>query len=678
MKKWVVAALNKENAVRISKQFNIHILPSMLLDVMNFDSDEEIEDFLSNDCDFSDPYLLTDMDKAAQRISEAVNSFESICVYGDYDADGVTSTALLYSYLCEAGANAVFYIPSRDTEGYGLNNAAIEKLKESGVSLLITVDNGISACEQVDFANALGIDVIITDHHTPPEILPNAKAVVNPHRKDDLSPFRDFSGVGVVFKLIMALEDETLDIDELADKYSDIAALGTIGDVVSLTGENRKLVKAGLYNINSYHNTGIQALRECSGNKNKEMSAMNVAFTLVPRLNAVGRLGLSEKSVQLLLSDNKAQADLIANELDEDNRSRQEIEQRILESIEDELRADESLKLRRVIVIAGEGWHQGVIGIAAARIKDRYGKPTVIITYDGDSAKGSARSIEGFSMCDAVAYCKDLLTVYGGHPMAAGMSLPRENIDAFREKINEFAYSLEYIPLPTVKIVCKLNPAVLSVEMVESLEILEPYGAGNPSPVFGLYNLTLSGIYPVSGGKHLRLVFKRGNCELSAMYFGITQEQFPYIPGDILNLAVTLSVNEYNCTKSVSVFVKEISFSNMDLEKHMYSNVMYEDLRMGRTADSTVKKELSVTREECASVYRFLKANGGFAYDKEILYRRLNNSSISMGKLMVILRAMQELKLITMNSTSNMLNIKIVNNPPKVNLLSAPILKDLL
>lgn len=678
MKKWVVAALNKENAVRISKQFNIHILPSMLLDVMNFDSDEEIEDFLSNDCDFSDPYLITDMDKAAQRISEAVNSFESICVYGDYDADGVTSTALLYSYLCEAGANAVFYIPSRDTEGYGLNNAAIEKLKESGVSLLITVDNGISACEQVDFANALGIDVIITDHHTPPEILPNAKAVVNPHRKDDLSPFKDFSGVGVVFKLIMALEDETLDIDELADKYSDIAALGTIGDVVSLTGENRKLVKAGLYNINSYHNTGIQALRECSGNKNKEMSAMNVAFTLVPRLNAVGRLGLSEKSVQLLLSDNKAQADLIANELDEDNRSRQEIEQRILESIEDELRADESLKLRRVIVIAGEGWHQGVIGIAAARIKDRYGKPTVIITYDGDSAKGSARSIEGFSMCDAVAYCKDLLTVYGGHPMAAGMSLPRENIDAFREKINEFAYSLEYIPLPTVKIVCKLNPAVLSVEMVESFEILEPYGAGNPSPVFGLYNLTLSGIYPVSGGKHLRLVFKRGNCELSAMYFGITQEQFPYIPGDILNLAVTLSVNEYNCTKSVSVFVKEISFSNMDLEKHMYSNVMYEDLRMGRTADSTVKKELSVTREECASVYRFLKANGGFAYDKEILYCRLNNSSISMGKLMVILRAMQELKLITMNSTSNMLNIKIVNNPPKVNLLSAPILKDLL
>lgn len=678
MKKWVVAALNKENAVRISKQFNIHILPSMLLDVMNFDSDEEIEDFLSNDCDFSDPYLITDMDKAAQRISEAVNSFESICVYGDYDADGVTSTALLYSYLCEAGANAVFYIPSRDTEGYGLNNAAIEKLKESGVSLLITVDNGISACEQVDFANALGIDVIITDHHTPPEILPNAKAVVNPHRKDDLSPFKDFSGVGVVFKLIMALEDETLDIDELADKYSDIAALGTIGDVVSLTGENRKLVKAGLYNINSYHNTGIQALRECSGNKNKEMSAMNVAFTLVPRLNAVGRLGLSEKSVQLLLSDNKAQADLIANELDEDNRSRQDIEQRILESIEDELRADESLKLRRVIVIAGEGWHQGVIGIAAARIKDRYGKPTVIITYDGDSAKGSARSIEGFSMCDAVAYCKDLLTVYGGHPMAAGMSLPRENIDAFREKINEFAYSLGYIPLPTVKIVCKLNPAVLSVEMVESLEILEPYGAGNPSPVFGLYNLTLSGIYPVSGGKHLRLVFKRGNCELSAMYFGITQEQFPYIPGDILNLAVTLSVNEYNCTKSVSVFVKEISFSNMDLEKHMYSNVMYEDLRMGRAADSIVKKELSVTREECASVYRFLKANGGFAYDKEILYCRLNNGSISMGKLMVILRAMQELKLITMNSTSNMLNIKIVNNPPKVNLLSAPILKDLL
>lgn len=678
MKKWVISNLDKDNAKRISSKFNINILPAMLLDIKNFQNDEEIEEFLSNDFDFSDPYLITDVDKAVKRINEALYNGDSICVYGDYDADGVTSTALLYSYLESVGANVMYYIPARDTEGYGLNIPAVDKLKECGVSLIITVDNGISAYEQVEYANKLGIDVIITDHHEPPDILPNAVAVVNPHRKDDISPFKHFSGVGVAFKLVMALEDEELDIEDLLDRFSDIAALGTIGDVVSLTGENRFLVKSGLYNINVFERTGILSLKECAGNKNKELSAANVAFTLVPRLNAVGRLGLSQKSVQLLLSDNKEEADGIASELNEDNRNRQEIEHEITKSIEAALDADQNLKFRRVIVVAGEGWHQGVIGIAAARIKDKYGKPTVIITYDGENAKGSGRSIEGFPLCDAVAYCKDLLTVYGGHPMAAGMSLPRENIDAFRERLNEFAMSLDFVPLPAVNIACKLNPAVINVDLAESLEILEPYGSGNPTPIFGLYNLQLNLIRPLSDGKHLQLVLKRGTAEVTALYFNMTTDEFPYIPGDMLNLAVTLDVNEYNYVKRVSVIIKEASFAGQEFEKLMLSNVMYEDFRSGLPVSEEMKKELSVTRDDCVAVYKFLKLNYGFPFSKEALHYRLNDSNITMGKLMIILQAMKELNLITMNCTGTMLNIKVVKNPPRVNILSAPVLKGLL
>ncbi|MDE7389950.1 MAG: single-stranded-DNA-specific exonuclease RecJ [Lachnospiraceae bacterium] len=678
MKKWVISKLDKDNAKRIAAEFNIHILPAMLIDIMGFEDDEEIAEFLSEDFDFSDPFLVTDMDKAVIRITKAVQSFERICVYGDYDADGVTSTALLYSYLVSIGANVMYYIPSRENEGYGLNNNAVDVLKEQGVSLIITVDNGISACEQIDYASSLGIQTVVTDHHTPPAQLPNAIAVVNPHREDDISPFKHFSGVGIVFKLCMAMDDDGLNIDELLDKFSDIAAIGTVGDVVSLSGENRSLVKAGLRKINNGDRIGIAALKQSAGYAEKELSAGNVAFTLVPRINAGGRLGLSQKSVKLLLSEDSDEAREIAEELSEDNRNRQEIEQEILKQVEQKLDNDEYIKYRKIIVVAGEGWHQGVIGIAAARIKDKYGKPTIIISYDGENAKGSARSIEGFAMCDGVAYCKELLTVFGGHPMAAGMSLPTANIDLFREKINEYADSLNKPILPILNIACKLNPSVITVEMAESLEILEPYGSGNPTPVFGIYNLTLNGIIPLKGGKHLRLLFSRNNANIEALYFNMPIEKFPYINGDTVNLAVTLDVNTYNNVKKVSLLIKDMGFSSQDNEKQMLSSIFYDSLMSGMPVTLAMKEQLTVNREDCAAVYRYLRANKGFAFTADILQYRIGNDNINVGKLMVILKAMTELNLITMKSTVSSLNIQLVENPPKVNILSAPILQKLL
>lgn len=674
MKKWVVSPLNKENAKRISEQFSIHILPAMLIDIMGMKDDSEIEEFLSDDVDFTDPYLVMDMDKAVDRITRAINENERICVYGDYDADGVTSTALLYSYLLSVGADAMYYIPARETEGYGLNNKAIDTLKENYVNLIITVDNGVSAYEQVEYANSLGIDTVVTDHHAPPAQLPNAVAVVNPHREDDQSPFKQFSGVGIAFKLVMALEDDELDIDSLLDRFSDIAAMGTMGDVVSLTGENRYLVKEGLKRINSNARLGIHELRKDAGTDKKIQTAGGVAFTLIPRINAGGRLGLSQKSVDLLLSENNEEASAIAQELGEDNRNRQALEHEILKSVEKTLQEDHLIRYRKVIVVAGEGWHQGVIGIVAARIKDRYGKPTVIISYDGENAKGSGRSVEGFALCDAVSYCKELLTIFGGHPMAAGMSLPTSNIDAFREKLNEYADSLKNTFYPILDISCKLNPAAISVDMAESLSQLEPYGSGNPTPVFGIYNMTLTNIVPLSGGKHLRLVFRRNRSEISGLLFGVSPDDFPYEKDDILNIAATLDTNEYNSVKSVSIIIKELSFANSDNEELMKSNVLFEELMIGKPLTDEMKIQLKVTRDDFVIVYRYLRSVGEFKFTADILHNRINNRNITLGKLMLIIESMSELGLITTHPTSQGLNISVVQNPPKVNILSAPIL----
>ena len=429
MKKWVLSNVDKQRVLRISKKFGVPTVPSILLDAMNFESDEELVEFIDEGAELTNPFLITDMDIAVMRISDAIENNEKICVYGDYDADGVTSTALLYSYLSSIDADVMYYIPSRENEGYGMNKGAVDILKQHEIDLIVTVDNGISAYDEIEYANSLGIDVIVTDHHTPPEKMPNAVAIVNPHRKDDISPFKHFSGVGIAFKLVMALEDDNLDMEYLLDCYSDIVALGTIGDVVSLTGENRILVREGIKRINSNSRLGIAELRRAAGCDKKEISAGNIAFTLVPRINAGGRLGLCHKAVNLLITENQDEAREIAEELNEDNIERKEIEQEILRSVEKTLEEDDSIKYQKILVIAGEGWHQGVIGIAASRIKDKYGKPTIIITYDGESAKGSGRSIEGFAMCDGVAYCKDLLTVFGGHPMAAGLSMKTENID---------------------------------------------------------------------------------------------------------------------------------------------------------------------------------------------------------------------------------------------------------
>lgn len=648
MKVWSVAKVNKERAIAMANRLEIPPLLAMMLDIRGITKEEDVINFLQENKDFSDPFLMKDMDKAVERITTAVENGEKICVYGDYDADGVTSTSLLYSYLRDSlGADVMFYIPTRTGEGYGMNKGAVDKIHSLGVTLIITVDNGISAREEIDYANSLGIDTVITDHHMPSGAIPKAVAVVNAHQKDDKSPFKDFSGVGVAFKLVMAIEGEYADVDSLLENFSDIATLGTIGDIVPLVGENRTLVKNGLRHIQNSDRIGINAMKQESGIAEKEINSSNVAFTLVPRINAGGRLGSSEKSVNLLLTEDEDEAVTIADKLGMDNRERQSIEKEILASIDEEVRRTPNIVNDKILVFAGKGWHQGVVGIAASRIKDIYDKPTIIIGIDDDGvARGSGRSVEGFSLCDAVFACSEHLTHYGGHPMAVGISLEKEKINDFRKAINAYCKDIK-MPYNILHIDCKLNPNQLDLSILDCLSYIEPCGASNPSPIFGLYNMTVIATKEIGNGKHMRITLSRGQGQVPvyAVYFNHNFQSCSYRNGDIVDVAVSLDRNIYNGQENLSVIIKDIKYSQSNNEELIDSERIFD--KFAKRYKLTKNEVMSIlpTRNDFAYVYRFLKQNKGFIYGEYALVNALNYK-ISMGKLIVILYSMKELGLI--------------------------------
>ena len=675
MKLWTVAPLDKSEAQEIQTKYELSGIIAMLLQIRNIKTKEEIEDFLYNDSYIASPFEIKDMDKACARVRAAIENEEFICVYGDYDADGVTSTALLYSYLDAVGANVMYYIPSRESEGYGMNISAIDALSEKGVKLIVTVDNGVAAIEEIRHAKSLGIDTVVTDHHMPLGELPDACAVVDLHRADCDARFKQLSGVGVAFKLIMALEGEYCDTDSLLDNYSDLLSVGTIGDIVELRGENRVFVKRGLQSLMNTDRAGLYALINNAGLMGRNITAGNVSFTLVPRINAVGRLGLSGKSVELLLTEDETEAEQIAVAMGYDNTERQQIERDIVQKIDDEITSNPSLVMDSIIVIDGEGWHQGVVGIVASRIREAYGKPAIIITRDGENAKGSGRSIEGFALCDAVAACSDLLTHYGGHPMAVGLSLPSENIELFRKRINEYA-DAQKMPFDRLHIDCKLNPASISVDLVEELAAMQPFGAGNPVPVFGFYNMTLVNIIPLSNNKHLRLVLSRGGVNISAMMFFTSTDELAYEKGDVLDIAATLDINEYNGKKSVSVIIKDIKAHDDDPEQILESGRVFEEFCRGNALSKQRLLSILPERGDFALLYRFLRDNNGYAQKIETLVSKLGHK-LSFGKIRAALEAMSELGLIRIREGMKSSRIELNKTTQKVDLESALIIKKL-
>lgn len=673
LRKWEVCPLDKERAAAFAQMYGVPFFLAMLMNIRGLDDAAHLREFLGEGEPLSDPFLLKDMDKAAARITRAVDNMEKIAVYGDYDADGVTSTAMLYSYLETRGADVIFYIPQREGEGYGMNIGAVEYLKEQGVSLIVTVDNGISSVQEVARANELGIDVVVTDHHRPQEILPDAVAVVDAYRPDDTSPYKHFSGVGIAFKLLMALEDGAGDVEDLLEAYSDLAAIGTIGDIVPLTGENRTLIRAGLERLSQSDRPGVQALLENAGIAGKALTSTNVAFTLVPRINATGRMGAPERAVRLLISGYEEEAEVLSEEICADNEERRRVEAEIAEAAFADIEAKGYMK-DRVVVVDGENWHHGVIGIVASRVTERCGKPCMIISRGETEAKGSGRSIEGFSLFEAICACGDLLIKFGGHPMAAGITLKPENIEAFRKRINRYAAEhFPQMPTQTVTLDCKLNPAALSVSMAQSLTQLEPFGNGNPQPVFGLFNMELSNVTPVGGGGHLRLTLEKNGAVITAMRFNTKPEELPYHIGDKIDLAVQLEAREFRGQPSLTVIVRDMKFAAFNMEKNIASLASFEKWQRGEVLSAEDKNRLYPDRACLAAIYRALRTVNGKETD-QVRFVSQFGKDMTLGLFKTALLVFEERGLVHSEIADDTFTAALIETSGKTDITRSPVL----
>lgn len=673
LRKWEVRPLDKERAAAFAQTYGVPFFLAMLMNIRGLDDAAHLREFLGEGEPLSDPFLLKDMDKAAARITRAVDNMEKIAVYGDYDADGVTSTAMLYSYLETRGADVIFYIPQREGEGYGMNIGAVEYLKEQGVSLIVTVDNGISSVQEVARANELGIDVVVTDHHRPQEILPDAVAVVDAYRPDDTSPYKHFSGVGIAFKLLMALEDGAGDVEDLLEAYSDLAAIGTIGDIVPLTGENRTLIRAGLERLSQSDRPGVQALLENAGIAGKALTSTNVAFTLVPRINATGRMGAPERAVRLLISGYEEEAEVLSEEICADNEERRRVEAEIAEAAFADIEAKGYMK-DRVVVVDGENWHHGVIGIVASRVTERCGKPCMIISRGETEAKGSGRSIEGFSLFEAICACGDLLIKFGGHPMAAGITLKPENIEAFRKRINQYAAEhFPQMPTQTVTLDCKLNPAALSVSMAQSLTQLEPFGNGNPQPAFGLFNMELSNVTPVGGGGHLRLTLEKNGAVITAMRFNTKPEELPYHIGDKIDLAVQLEAREFRGQPSLTVIVRDMKFAAFNTEKNIASLASFEKWQRGEVLSAEDKKRLYPDRACLAAIYRALRTVNGKETD-QVRFVSQFGKDMTLGLFKTALLVFEERGLVHSEIADDTFTATLIETSGKTDITRSPVL----
>ncbi len=627
---------------------------------------------LAGEEELSAPELLTDMQKACERIWQAIDNGETIAVFGDYDVDGVTATALLYQHLKGMGASVKCMLPSREGDGYGLSRKAIQSMHDKGCRLIVTVDNGISAVEEADFAAELGMDLIITDHHLPPEVLPKAVAVVDPRREDDTSPFKGLCGAGVAFKLCAALDG--CPPEEMLDYCGDLAAVGTVADVMPLTGENRTLVKAGLRQLQNTDRPGLEALLEEVGLAGKPITAENISYAIAPRINAAGRMDSAVTALQLVLCEDPDRAEELAHKLNEINVKRQETELQIFKAAQELLEQQPERLEDRVILLWGRDWHPGVIGIVASRLVERTGRPVIVVTVDEHGeGKGSGRSVQGFNLHACIGACADLLIRYGGHAMAAGLSVREENLEALRRRLNEWA-ARECPVLHTPPLTCDLSIHLdkVTVESVRRLEQLAPFGAENPTPVFLLEHAVVDGVYPVSEGRHSRLRLRQGNASLYAVWFGMTPEQLPYAMGDVVDAALNLSVYDAPRGAQLSGRILDLhpAGTGQELAKQA---ALVQALRRGTPLTTEQKILITPARSDIIAVYRELQARRWHAEDLQPLCAKLGEENT--GKTLVAVTALEQVGLIAAVEKGGAKFWELVPTAGKKNLADAPILK---
>lgn len=553
-KQWEICNVDEKLVKEISEKFRLSKLVSKIIATKKLKNFEEIKTFLNpTRFDFHDPFLMPDMGKAVDRIIQAINKNEKTIIYGDYDVDGITSSTVLKRYLEERNLHTDIYIPNRLDEGYGLNENAIKQIAKNNYKLIITVDCGITGNKEVCLAKKLGIDVIVTDHHETTENLPEAIAVVDCKRKDNKYPFKGLAGVGVTFKTMQAISKRLKLPDETYLKYLDIICIGTISDIVPLEDENRVISKLGLKLVKQTRNIGLKELLESAGYK--QIDSNTISFGIAPRINACGRMGHEKEAVNLFLTDIKQEARQITQELNKYNLQRQEVEKNIFSEVEKEINNDEPC-----IIIGKENWHHGVIGIVASKITEMYSKPSILLCYEGNIAKGSGRSIKGFDLHEALANCDTYIEQFGGHSMAIGITIKKENVDKFKNQLEEYAKNkkIEEI-VPVINIDDKINLKDISIQDVKDLKLLEPFGEANQVPLFQLSELKVVSIRALSEGKHLKMTLKdENNKYIDVIGFNMGNLSEEYKIGNKVDVVGTLEINSYKEIENIQLNLKDI------------------------------------------------------------------------------------------------------------------------
>lgn len=685
MKEWILHAsaeeISQSKAVHeIAQTLSLTLPTAQLLVNRGYKTPEQARAFLAKEEElFHNPFELADMRAAAETILNSVKRGDKIAIFGDYDVDGVTSVSILYLYLSKLSADVVYYIPCRTGEGYGMSEASVRKLAADGVKMIITVDTGITAQKEALLLRELGVTLVITDHHECHGELPEAAAVVNPHRPDDTYPFKELAGVGVAFKLLCAIEslrrpEASLSecVRTVAMAYADLVAIGTIADVMPVRDENRLIIALGLQLIERSPREGVRALLDAAASDSKsksprKISSSLIGFTIAPRINAAGRIRNATEAVELFLEDNPQKADHLAYKLCDINRERQNEENKIVDIAYARIDAEHDFEKDPVILLADEHWHHGVIGIVASRITDRYGCPSILVSFDSDAevhdpkgddiGKGSGRSVKGMNLVEALAASSDILEKFGGHELAAGLSVRRENLPALKERLNEYArtHFENGIPIPAVDVDCELTASDFTIRQAEQLSALEPFGVENPVPLFATYRMTVCDVAAVGAGKHIRFKLEKDGVQLTAMYFRHGLSDIDVYPGDEIDVLYNLDVNEFQGKRSVQLIVKEFRLSKEILtcekeEVSLYRRV--SDAFENKTEASPIDTAAVLpNRSECGIVYNTLKKEltlGHEVFSMRALGHLLDShgTPVPYAKLKFILRIFDELRLL--------------------------------
>ena len=707
-----------KSAVRdIAKENNISDICASLIYNRGYKNAKDASKFLNfDDIVMNSPLLLKDVEKAVERIQRALQNNERIVIYGDYDVDGVTSVTMLYLYLKELGAQVSYYIPNRIGEGYGLSVDAIQMLSSYGVTLIITVDTGVTAVKEVEFASSLGIDVIVTDHHECQPVLPDAVAVINPHRVDCLYPFKSLAGVGVIFKVICAFETlkvygpdrEVEAVKSIYYRFADLAAIGTIADVMPITDENRMIVKFGLAMLEKTERIGLKALMEAASwganpnvrpvvensakkAKPRKINSTYIGFTIAPRINAAGRISSATKAVELLLSTDKETAERLAYELCEINYRRQIEENKIAEEAYKKIEKELDVNSQKVIVVSDDEWMQGVIGIVSSKITDKYGLPSILISFEGasegtqselDVGKGSGRSIKGFNLVDALSNSQELLVKFGGHELAAGLSIRRKDIEAFRQKINEYANSVLseedlYLQIEADR---ELDIKDLSIQLVKEISLLEPFGNMNPSPKFIIKGVKVQRASLMGSGNHSKFIFEHNGQTVSAVMFQKSYLNLNIKENDVVDVLFTLDINTFNNLESLQMIVQEIRHSEEYLEYFENEIQLYHSIKNGyKYVESS---NILPIRDDFVAVYSLLRneyRTGNDMMSQIEIYHKLSplkDVNIRLAKLKLILDIMNELNICTIEEVSpGIYQYEIYFNSEKTNIEKSSILR---